>query len=207
MSHKRHIITAAAASLLLPAATQAEELEIGLGLGISAGQSIYRGVDTQYQAIPLLNLQYGAFYLEGFEAGYQIADNDRFNLYAALAADSLDGERTDGDLLDDLGDADSGVNLKLGGEFYTPAGILGGYIAQDVSDEHEGTELNLSWAVPTKLAGVQLKPAVYATWMSDELTNHYYGVSAANSRPGRAAYTADSGWRYGVEVMAQYPPV
>ncbi len=44
MSHRRRIITASAASLLLPPVAQARELETVLGLGISAGQSIYAGL-------------------------------------------------------------------------------------------------------------------------------------------------------------------
>lgn len=188
-----------------PAFAESQALEVSLGLGVSATQSIYAGVDTQTDALPLFELQYGNFYLEGLEAGYQIINNDRYSLEIAIAGDELEGERTESASLRDMGDVDSGINLKLGGEYYTDFGLLGASLAQDISNEHDGTEISLNWAAPLELGNAMIMPGIFATWMSDDLVNHYYGVNTRQSRTGRPVYNADGGWRYGLEVFGEYP--
>lgn len=180
-------------------------LEASLGIGIVGGQSIYQGIDHESEVIPLFGVSYGNFYLEGLEAGFVMTEAEDFNLSVAIAGDTLDGERTDSSLLKDMGDVDSGVNLKLSGELFTNFGLLGASVAQDMSNEHEGIELSLSWAVPLEFDKAMLMPSVYATWMSDDLVNHYYGVATNQVKAGRPLYDADSGWRYGIELMAEYP--
>jgi len=205
---KATTLVAALASASLPVIAEEKhsELEIDLGLAMGTSQSIYKGVDDQSAAIPLLSLRYERFYLDGFEAGYLLAEDDDYSLSIAIAGDSLDGERTDGDSqLAGMGDVDSGINLKLAGETLTPFGLLSASIAQDISNEHEGTEVSFGWGMPVELSGVEVIPSVYASWMSGDLTNHYFGVSANKATVNRSAYTADDAWRYGVEVMAHYP--
>ena len=191
--------------VILPAHANSDELEIGIGLGAGFGQSIYQGIDSQTDVLPMLELSYGNFFFEGLEAGYLLAEEDNYSLAISVAGDSLDGERTDSNALKDMGDVDSGINLKLSGEFFTEYGLLGASIAQDVSNEHEGTEFSLNWAVPLEFDQTLLMPSVYATWMSDDLVNHYYGVAANHAKAGRPQYNADAGWRYGVEIMVEYP--
>lgn len=188
-----------------PALADSPKLELSLGLGVAATQSIYSGVDTQTDALPLFELQYGNFYLEGLEAGYTLIENDTYSLAVAISGDELDGERTESSQLNDLGDVDSGVNLKLGGELYTDFGLLGASIAQDVSNEHEGTEISLNWAAPLEVGDAMVMPGLFATWMSDDLVNHYYGIKTSQVKAGRPAYSSDASWRYGLEVMGEYP--
>ncbi|MCO4757816.1 MAG: MipA/OmpV family protein [Oceanospirillaceae bacterium] len=189
----------------LPVFAESDELEIGLGLGAGFDQSIYQGIDSQTDVLPMLELSYGNFFFGGLEAGYLLAEEEHYSLSISVAGDELDGERTDSNVLKDMGDVDSGINLKLSGELFTEYGLLGASIAQDVSNEHEGTELSLNWAVPLEFDQTLLMPSVYATWMSDDLVNHYYGVSAKHAKAGRPQYNADAGWRYGVDIMAEYP--
>ncbi|MGY0217604.1 MipA/OmpV family protein [Endozoicomonadaceae bacterium StTr2] len=195
----------AAASSSASAFELSDDLNLSLGLGAASSSSIYKGQDSETTAIPVIELEYKGFYISGLEAGYNFIDNDNFNFYAAIAGDTLDGKRKDSKFLKDMKDVDSGVNLKLGGELYTEFGILGASVAQDVSSEHKGTEVELDWSVPFDVGTVSLMPTVYATWMSDKLTNHYFGVEQKYARADRKAYDADASWRYGVNLMAQYP--
>nr|WP_243432069.1 MipA/OmpV family protein [Aliamphritea spongicola] len=180
------------------------ELNISLGLGTGYSESIYKGIDDDTAALPLFDIEYGNFYISGLEAGYTYYETETLSLYAAIAADDLDGERTDSRQLRDLGDVDSGTNLVLGAEMMTEVGMLSASIAQDVADEHKGTQVNLEWGVPVEFGDLTVLPAVSASWVSDKLVNHYYGVSASEARVGRAAYDGDSAWIYGVGVAAEY---
>lgn len=177
------------------------ELNISLGLGAGYSESIYKGIDDDSAALPLFDIEYGNFYISGFEAGYTYYETDTLSLYAAIAADDLDGERTDSRQLRDV---DSGTNLVLGAEMITEVGMLSVSVAQDVADEHKGTQVNLGWGVPVEFGDLTVFPAVSASWVSDKLVNHYYGVSASQARAGRAAYDGDSAWIYGVGVSAEY---
>ncbi len=205
---KATTLVASLASVSMPVIAEENhsELEINLGLGIGSSQSIYKGINDQTDVMPLLSLRYDRFYLDGFEAGYLIAEEDDYSLSIAISGDSLDGERTDGDSqLAGMGDVDSGINLKLEGETFTQFGLLSASIAQDISNEHDGTEVSFGWGMPVELSGVEVIPSVYASWMSGDLTNHYFGVSTNKATANRSAYTAGDAWRYGVEVMAHYP--
>ncbi len=205
---KATTLVASLASVSMPVIAEENhsELEINLGLGIGTSQSIYKGINDQTDVMPLLSLRYDRFYLDGFEAGYLIAEEDDYSLSIAISGDSLDGERTDGDSqLAGMGDVDSGINLKLEGETFTQFGLLSASIAQDISNEHDGTEVSFGWGIPVELSGVEVIPSVYASWMSGDLTNHYFGVSTNKATANRSAYTAGDAWRYGVEVMAHYP--
>ncbi len=186
------------------AAEQAPELNISLGLGMGYSESIYKGIDDDTAALPLFDIEYGNFYVSGLEAGYTFYETDTLSLYAAIAADDLDGERTDSRELRDLGDVDGGTNLVLGAEMFTGAGLLSVAVAQDVADEHKGTQVDFGWGVPVEFGDLTIVPAVSVSWVSDKLVNHYYGVSASQARAGRAAYDGDSAWIYGVGVSAEY---
>lgn len=202
-------LTACLATISAPliAAEDNKDNKFSIGLGAVTSQSIYVGTDDQTDFVPLINLEQGQFYVRGMEAGYRVIENRNFNLYTAIAGDTLTltGKRGDSSRLKDMGDVDSGVNLKLGGELYTGFGILGTSIAQDISDEHDGSELSFSLAIPVKAAGIPLRYTAYANWMSEDLVNHYFGVSESEAKPGRAAYNTDAGWRYGIQVMGEYP--
>ena len=180
------------------------ELNISLGLGAGYSESIYKGIDDDTAALPLFDIEYGNFYVSGLEAGYTFYETETLSLYAAIAADDLDGERTDSRQLRDLGDVDSGTNLVLGAEMMTEVGLLSASVAQDVADEHKGTQVDLGWGIPVEFGDLTVFPAVSASWVSDKLVNHYYGVSASQARAGRAAYDGDSAWIYGVGVSAEY---
>ncbi|WP_370280439.1 MipA/OmpV family protein [Pontibacterium sp.] len=186
-------------------AESTRDLQFGLGVGAAFSESIYTGVDDHNDAIPLIDLQYGNFFVKGLEAGYTLRENDRYSLVVSVAGDSLNGERDDSSALADMGDVDSGVNLKLSGKLNTDYGRLGLAIAQDISDEHDGTELTFSWGQPLHFNNLAVMPTVYASWMSDDLVNHYYGVSATQALPDRAQYEGEDGWRYGVKLAATYP--
>lgn len=186
------------------AAESEPELNISLGLGIGSGESIYQGIDDETDMLPLFDIEYGNFYISGLEAGYTFYETETLSLYAAVAGDDLDGERTDSKQLRDLGDVDSGTNLVLGAEMFTDIGLLSASVAQDVADEHKGTQVNFGWGVPVEFGDLTIFPEVKASWVSDKLVNHYYGVTTSQARAGRAAYQGDSAWIYGFGVSAEY---
>lgn len=196
---------------LLLSATQAmaapdnQRYEWSLGLGVAGGSSIYQGVEDQAVLAPLFNITYGDFFLEGLTAGYSFINQERYTVSLLLNGDTLSGERTDGELLDDMGDVDLGINLGIEGEMFTPIGLLSARISQDIADEHDGVEVELAWGAPIETDNAFFLPSVYAIWMDEKLVNHYYGVPANKVTASRQRYEADAEWRYGVSLMVEYP--
>lgn len=181
------------------------EFEISIGVGAGSGQSLYKGIDDSTEAMPMLDIRYGNLFFGNGGLGYILTEQDDFSAYMALGYDSLDGERTDSKILKDMGDVDRGLNLIIGSEFATDFGFIDLSVAHDVSGEHSGSQVGVGWSVPLEAGDVMLMPSLSVAWMSDDLVNHYFGVSASQARPGRSAYKTDSGWRYGVDLMASYP--
>ena len=198
------LLTAAVSTAGSAVAEQPENY-FALGIGVAAEQSIYSGVDNQSSAIPLFAAEYNGFFLNGMELGYQLVDDGDFGLAISIAGDELDGERTDGPLLKDMGDVDSGVNLKLSADMATDVGLFEFSVAQDVSSEHKGTAVTADWALPLEITPrLTVFPGVGVSWLSEDITNHYYGVTTAQARAGRAAYKADSSFIYRAGVDAEY---
>jgi len=96
-----------------------------------------------------------------------------------------------------------GAGLQLEaplGDFETQLTLL-----HDVSGEHDGQDVEFSLLYPTELAGFELHPEVNLTWMSDKRVDYFYGVSKAESRAGRPAYSPGSSFEIGLELLVQRP--
>jgi outer membrane protein len=79
----------------------------------------------------------------------------------------------------------------------------------DLSDEHDGQRVDLNYGFPFRgpNRSWSLVPGLGVEWQSDDYTDHYYGVSAAESaRTGGtiAAYKADSAVNPYVKVDGHY---
>lgn len=211
LNHTLAFIAVASASFSLLAddhalmMVESEGFDIALGLGIVNGHSIYQDVDNQSSVLPIVLIRYDRFFFEDFEFGYNVIAQEDSALFVKIAPDTLDDERSDGPSLKDMGDVDSTWNVKLGGELFTNFGLLSGSLGTDIRNKHDGSELTMAWAIPLELSGIMLMTSLSATWMSEEIVNHYYGVSGAQAKTGRPQYEADDSWRYGLEVFSEYP--
>ena len=62
----------------------------------------------------------------------------------------------------------------------------------DVAGEHDGYEFALTGAYVLSSDRWQIVPEVKATWESDKLLNHYFGVRDSEALPGRPSYMPGS---------------
>ncbi|MGB1239098.1 MAG: MipA/OmpV family protein, partial [Pseudomonadales bacterium] len=182
--------------------------EIELGVGAASYKPLYKGFDSEVQALPMFAVRYNEFFLDGPSVGYEFYSSERMSAYTSIGLDDpFSGERSDSDDagVKALGDVDSGVNLTTGGEMFTPVGLLSASISRDVSGEHDGISASLEWAVPFEYEALTLLPNAQISWASKDLVNHYYGVSAKQAaKSGFAQYSASSTTTYSVGVNAEY---
>lgn len=198
-------------SLLLSAsfatAVQAEENESSfmLGLGVSSGESIYKGVGTETEVIPVIAYEKGSFFLHGPTLGYHFIDTDTLKV-SALANYRMEGyDASDSADLAGMTDREGAFELGVTAAYETDYGEWSATVLSDVSNEHEGYELELGWEKHIHLSqNWTLSPEASIAYRSDDMNTYYYGVTAAEATAQRAAYTAGSDTIYEIGVNAQY---
>jgi outer membrane protein len=74
----------------------------------------------------------------------------------------------------------------------------------DALNRHKGEELSLSYRYNFVHGRWSFSPYVNWAWQDKNLTNYYYGVSAAEARPDRPEYTTTDGAYFGYGLNTSY---
>ena len=189
-------------TLARPPDPNSREVTQSLGGGIVVVPQPYEGVGTSVVPVPLANLSYRRFYIEGIDAGfrwreraflgYRVFVGPRFMGYDAGDSDALAGM----DDRDFSGDAGIGVTLR-------PIPFLVDLeIRSDILGKSDGEELNLDGDLLLPLGGGLLRPSAGLQWQSDEMVDYYYGVARDEARPGRPAYEGEAALSWFLEIEA-----
>ncbi|MCH8336326.1 MAG: MipA/OmpV family protein [Proteobacteria bacterium] len=59
----------------------------------------------------------------------------------------------------------------------------------DTLDRHQGSEVQMSYRYFIDAGSWSLSPYISWTWQDDNLSDYYFGVSEAEARPDRPAYS------------------
>lgn len=182
-----------------------EESEFILGLGIGSGKSIYKGVGTETDIIPLFAYQNESFYIQGPEVGYHFIENGPLT-FSALASYRLEGyESGDSRDLKGMDKRKGAFELGVSASYETDIGDWSMAALTDISNEHDGYEIALGWEKRMELTPRwSLTPGASISYRSKDLNNYYYGVKNSEATASRAAYTADSGTVFELGVSADY---
>lgn len=183
--------------------------EFSIGMAVRGEQDIYKDVDTEFEPTPFFLFENGPLEIrayDGIDASFSLYGNKFFT--AGVMGSLMLGEGYDSDDSDYFEGMDEletlySVGLQLDGQF---AGWEAGLeILQDVSGEHDGQEVELSLVYPWMVAGLELRPELSVTWLSEESVDYFYGVSATEARADRPAYSPGSSYEIGAELMIQRP--
>ena len=170
-----------------------------LGGGIRFGNNPYRAPDNDDQRkrdlVPLYLYEGKYVFARGTAGGIHIVDTDalEFNLYARYRFQQLDpdinayyeGLETRRQTLD------AGLQFAL----TQPWGDLKLAWLTDTLGHHEGNEVELSYRYRFEAGAWSLSPFVSWSWRDENLTDYYFGVSEAEARPDRPAFSAgESSW-------------
>lgn len=190
------------AALALPLVAQADAYGLkSVGLGVSAAQSPYAGVDTSLSLLPLVNYEGERLFVRGLRAGAHLYQGDGFGLDVIVAGrfDGIDaddfGRRElarngiDRNLLDDR---DNGIDLGLHASWKGTLGTLQATAKGDVSGASDGYELSLEYGYPLQVASATVTPSLAVSYLSDDLADYYYGTLRDEERRGVARYRPGS---------------
>jgi len=183
--------------------------ELALGLAVRMERELYRGVGTEIEPSLFGLYENGRLEIiayEGIDATFRLLGNEWLSLSLSSSLQIEEGyDADDSDYFDGMDEIGTpyGAGLQL-------EAVWGNWdakftVEQDVSGEHDGQEAEVSLFYNTVFAGFELRPELNLTWMSSDVVDYYYGVSNAESRPDRPAYSPGSSYEIGVELLVQRP--
>jgi len=163
---------------------------VSLGFGAIINSGPYSGQDSYVDPFPLINIEYGRFFLKGSTIGYHFYNHKRVSL---AIAGSYNREFLDVDDINDkneklfygIQDRDPATEVGFIGRFYSRVGLVEGTFFKDVSDAHDGTRASLKISRPIPDTGKwTMVPSFYVNYYSEKFNNYYYGVSQEENDRG-----------------------
>jgi len=170
-----------------------------LGGGLRTGQSPYFATDNEDQRqadlIPLYLYEGKYLFSRGTAGGVHVLRNDifEFNLYTRYRFQKLDPDSNifyEG-LEERKQSLDAGIELGLKQNW----GEIKLDWVTDTLDRHNGQEVRFSYRYRFDAGPWSISPFVSWTWQDANLTDYYFGVSQAEARLDRPAYSpGESQW-------------
>ena len=172
----------------------------GLGFGFRAGTSPYKNVDNvssitndnDVDLVPLYLYEGKYLFAHGTSGGVHVVNTDWFSA-DLLAQYRFDRLESDADIfyagIEDRDQSiDGGVSLALKGDW----GKLSLTWVADLLDNHNGTEVDLTYRRVWDTGRWTLSPFVSYVHQDEDLINYYFGVEPAEATAERPAYHGES---------------
>jgi outer membrane protein len=178
-----------------------------LGAGVISSPRPYDGASNQTRAIPLLEVSYKRFYLQGIRAGYRVIQEDGFGLDLRVRAQFAGYEPSDSPKLTGMEErretAEIGIasEIGLGGRWSLGLGAFA-----DVLGRHDGYQVSvdLGWSRVWDRGRFGLFPSLGVVWQSAEFIDYYAGVRPEEVRPDRPAFEGHGAVNAEVGVLGFY---
>ena len=162
------------------------------GAGVAVTNPGYVGYSRQITPVPLIFFHYGRFFFAGISGGYLLDNGEHYRLALVVTPTLNRLSSSDSPQLAGIHSRQwslsGGANLETFGDW----GHLNIGLFHDLLDRNNGTSANLGYRFPFHVGDWTLSPGVGLRWESANLVNYYYGVSPAEARPGRPAYSPGS---------------
>ncbi len=163
----------------------------------------YRDMESRTLAVPFLRYEKGRFFLNGPTLGFHLYQNDSSSVSAVLSAGFGGYDARDSAYFTGMADRDfsafAGIQWERRfGRSYSLSLMAG----TDVTGHADGmmgrASVTRNWfAGSWRVAG-----SLSVDWISDDVTDYYYGVLPEEARADRPAYQGTATWNPGCSVMA-----
>ena len=166
---------------------------LGIGIGMISRTSPYRDYDGNVsQFIPSISYQSENLQVYGPRISYNLYSSGNFRLAATGRFRIGVYEEDDSDYLTGMGDRESSVMAGFALRTELPAGVnLSLSYQHDVLDEIGGGEATLGIRKSFQAGIFRFSPQIKLNWLSDEISNHDFGIPVSKALPGRPAYQLD----------------
>ncbi|MGI9200508.1 MAG: MipA/OmpV family protein [Woeseiaceae bacterium] len=170
-----------------------------LGGGLRGGQSLYFATDSedevQLDLVPLYLYEGKYLFARGTSGGIHLLKRNgfEFNLYTRFRFQKLDPDSNE--YYEGLEERKQTLDAGIEMGFKQNWGELKLDWVTDTLDRHNGQEVRFSYRYRFDAGPWSFSPYVSWTWQDENLANYYFGVSEAEARPDRTAYTpGESQW-------------
>lgn len=177
---------------------------VSLGLLVGSGQSLYVGGEEKVEVFPFVRAEWGRWSLEGPGIGYTLYESAHWRVATALEMNLGSSDRDASPQLSDMNTLDDVVRLGLSAGYEADWGEVEFSVGSDVSGVHDGNSVSLSYGYPLRSGRWFAEPEIEATWLSEEVNQYHYGVSAKDAKLGRPVYRPGAGVNYGLSVSLGY---
>lgn len=162
---------------------------LSVGFGVNANNPGYVGYHNQVTPFPLLFYRHGRLFFAGISAGYVVVKGGRYSLSLVVRPRILRLSASDSAQLAGLSSRRPSLD---GGAVFSIRSHWGTFnisLFTDLLGRNHGREVDAGYVYPIHLGSLTLSPGLGARFENTSLTYYYYGVSPAETRPGRPAYT------------------
>ena len=177
----------------------------GLGFVTRVGSSPYQGGGNRYDVLPLYLYEGERFFLHANRGGVKLLEGQEQRL-DAIVEKRLEGFGADRlpAALTGMAARDSGFDLGLSWRYRQPWGTLQADFLHNADNTSKGNEARLVYSYDWRSGPWLLRPSASVALRDARLNNYYYGVQAAEARPGRAAYAPGAGVNSAVGLYGSY---
>ena len=189
---------------------QSSELQLELGLAVSANTRFYRSVGEKYYLFPLVMAEYGRFYLQGTQGGYHFYQGEQGQQWSLEVNRTFDGySGGDGDYLAGMAERKPTWEAGLAYQVLLVGGEIKGKLMQDIGNRHKGVSARLEFERPAYTDDRQML-SWYAgvEYWDRKKTDYYFGVATHEVRGDRVAYKASASHNFfvGLNALRQLSP-
>lgn len=164
----------------------------GLGAALRMGTSPYKGTSDTVDIVPLYLYEGKYLFSYGTSAGAHLYRSDFFSLDFLFRYRFTELDPTDDLFLQGLRERRQSVDAGLSGAFRGRLGEVKLEWVTDTLDRHKGQEFDLEYRYRFERGNWQFSPFATLIWQDSDLTGYYYGVTPAEARPDRPAYSPGS---------------
>jgi len=157
-------------------------------------------------------LEYKGFFAEAikdsfsnFTLGYTVKNDDSYSLDLILSSNFEHIERDEYEGFESITDRDSDVSLGFRSSFHRGDSIFHYELVSDVSGAHAGVMASVQYGKQYQYRNWNLHSLLGVRYFSDNVLDHYFGVSAAESTASLPRYRAKKGFMPSVMVGATLP--
>jgi MipA family protein len=177
-----------------------------LGVGVISSPRPYVGAQNTTTVIPLLELSYERFFVQGIRLGYRFTDPGPFSLAVIAGPRFLGYDESDSPFLGGMADRKGAIDVGLAAAWNRRRWGVGGHLRRDVSGNSDGAQAGVDVFIRrTALGGkLRLQPALGLEWLDGSTVDYYYGVRESEALPERPAYRGTSTTNVSLSLLSTY---
>lgn len=190
-----------------PASAQEDDdTRVALGAAVISSPRPYVGADNDTQPIPIIEVDWGRFFVYGIVAGYRFVDTEEFSMSVRIQGRFGGFEEDDSPFLEGMEERKISADVGIGATRRWKRWGLSASVFADALDRSNGVEA--STGVSYTFFGFDrrllLTPELELVWSSSDLLDFYYGVRPEEARPGRPAYSPDDAIDARARLLTRY---